>query len=74
MNTFTAGDTSKGICSDCGLVGTTFKLRTVTVEDVLAITIMAGICDECDSIVSTPTQSTPTIRDAMVQILEVKTI
>lgn len=45
-------------------------MNTFTAGD----TIMAGICDECDSIVSTPTQSTPTIRDAMVQVLEVKTI
>lgn len=64
MKMYFAGEKSKAICQNCGLVSTTFQYRDVKLAQShrLIKNILVGVCDTCDATVSTPAQSTPAIK------------
>lgn len=67
MKLWNEGDKSKAVCSYCReVVPTTFKRRDVPFSDGKGIVndILAGVCDLCDHVVSTPPQSTVSIKAA----------
>lgn len=59
-----AGEKSKAMCENCGLVSTTFAYRDVPLAQSGKIVkdILVGVCDQCSSVLSTPAQSTSAIR------------
>lgn len=64
---FNEGDKSKGICQNCGLVETVFKVREVTFSNelnkkVIIPDILASCCVQCDSMVGIPQQSVSQIK------------
>lgn len=67
MKKYNAGDKSKALCPECGLVNTTFQYRDLTLEQSKKTVpnILVGVCDSCDSTVSTPAQSTPMIHQVI---------
>ncbi len=70
MSEYKSGDKSKAICPECeAVVSTTIEVRDVVLDDGSAIVpgILAGVCDRCDMVVSIPGQSTPAIKQVIVQ-------
>ncbi len=68
MKIYKVGDTSKAVCHTCKAAKpTTFKLRNIPFSDGegLVKNVIAGVCDICNEVVSTPPQSTPSIKKAI---------
>ena len=67
MKKYNAGDKSKAICPECGLVETTFEYRDIFLEQhrKTVPNILVGVCDKCHQTVSTPAQSTPMIHQGI---------
>ena len=63
-----AGDIDIGPCYTCKtFVTITYKIRDVPLSDDSGIVrnVLVGVCASCDSVCVLPTQSTPTIREAL---------
>jgi len=63
------GDASKGYCSRCkSVVRTTFKLTTLPLSSKRGSVdgVLAALCDICGEVVSIPQQSTPRIREILL--------
>ena len=69
MRRYEPGDRSCAICATCGLVGTTFSIRDVPLDDGSATVrdLLVGVCDTCGEVVSIPPQSVEAIRRARLK-------
>lgn len=74
MKKYNAGDKSRAICSKCGLEDTTFQYRDLLLseQNMMVHNILVGVCDGCGDTVSTPSQSTPQIQEALRSVREIK--
>lgn len=63
MKKYKIGDKSKAICDNDGLVSTTLAVRDINFKQVI-VTTEVFICDMCGEVVSTPAQSTESIKFA----------
>jgi hypothetical protein len=61
-----AGDRSRAICEQCGLVETRFEYRTYPLEKprVDVPDVLVAVCSTCDRIVAVPYQSSPRLNEA----------
>lgn len=61
-----AGDRSRAICEQCGVVETRFEYRTVALEKprVDVPDVLVAVCTVCDQIAAVPYQSSPRLNEA----------
>lgn len=61
-----AGDRSRAICEQCGVVETRFEYRTVSLEKprVDVPDVLVAVCTVCDQIAAVPYQSSPRLNEA----------
>jgi hypothetical protein len=61
-----AGDRSRAICEDCGLVETRFEYRTYPLQTprVDVPGVLVAVCSACDRTVAVPYQSSPRLNEA----------
>lgn len=67
MINYKVGDKSKGICGDCGLTETTFKIKDVPIANTNKVVknILVATCDKCDCVIGIPQQSAANIKEEL---------